>query len=64
MSMTFWVSTPAWTCRVDVDDAGVIQPTTARYLKSAVGQRWETWLNVARRRYKETLRVEVLEDKS
>ena len=57
---SYFVSTPRWTVRVDVE-RGVIQPTSAPYMKSAYGQAWETWLNWARRQYGVGLRVTCLE---
>ncbi len=51
-----YVSTPAWTCRVDVR-GGVIQSTTARYLQSAYGQTCATWQHVMQRRYGVGVRI-------
>lgn len=53
---SYYVSTPRWTVRVDVDQ-DMIQRTTARYLRTCYGQAWETWREEARRRYKEGLRI-------
>jgi hypothetical protein len=59
---SYYVSTPGWTCRVDVE-SGVIQPSTARYLKAAHGQAWGTWTRWATRQYGETLRIVSLLDR-
>ncbi len=43
MSVERWfVSTSHWTVRVDVR-AGVIQPSSARFIQAAYGQAWATW---------------------
>ena len=39
---SYWVSTPHWTCRVEVKE-GKIHPSSARYLKTSYGADWDTW---------------------
>ena len=52
----YYVSTPQWSCRVDVCD-GTILPTTARYLRHAAGFQWHMWRTNLERRYRSSLRI-------
>lgn len=59
-TISWYVSTPRFTIRVDVSPAGLILPTSARYMWRQVGQSWEAWISQLRRQYGAGLRVEQL----
>lgn len=54
----YYVSTPRFTIRVDVSPAGLILPTSARYLHRSYGHPWLVWLAALHRR--EGVRVRVV----
>ena len=54
--LSYDVSTPRWTCRVDVCD-GRVQRSSARYLRTVYGRAWSYCLGLWRQRYGSTLRV-------
>lgn len=58
---SWYVSTPLWTCRVDVQDNRIL-PTTARYLHRQVGQPWDAWLARQQQAFGRHLQVRTLDE--
>jgi hypothetical protein len=59
---SYWVSTPFFTVRVDVRD-GVIQRSSANYIKRHWGKAWQPWIAALDRKYGHRLNLQRLPDR-